>query len=227
MKNVNRILWGFVLVGVGVVLGLHVMDILPFDIFFKGWWTLIIIIPSFISLFSQRDKTPGIVGMVAGVLLLLGSRGIIDFKMLAKLIGPILIVVIGLCLIFKDTFNRNAKEAISRIKEKNFPKKKCTAVFGGKNAVFTGEPFYGADAVAAFGALEIDLRGSVITEDIIISTGAVFGGVDIFLPQNVNAELCVTPVFGGVANKTGRPFTPGIPTVFVTGVCAFGGIDVK
>ena len=97
----------------------------------------------------------------------------------------------------------------------------------GKNAVFTGEPFYGADAVAAFGALEIDLRGSVITEDIIISTGAVFGGVDIFLPQNVNAELCVTPVFGGVANKTGRPFTPGIPTVFVTGVCAFGGIDVK
>ena len=227
MKNVNRILWGLVLVGVGVVLGLHVLDILPFDIFFKGWWTLIIIIPSFISLFSQRDKTPGIVGMVAGVLLLLGSRGIIDFKMLAKLIGPILIVVIGLCLIFKDSFNKNAKEAIRRIKERNFPKKKCTAVFSGRNALFAGEPFYGADAVAVFGGLEIDLRGAVITEDILISTGAVFGGIDILLPPNVNAEVCVTPVFGGAANKTGRPFTSGIPTVFVSGVCAFGGIDVK
>lgn len=227
MKNVNRILWGFVLVGVGVVLGLHVMDILPFDIFFKGWWTLIIIIPSFISLFSQRDKTPGIVGMVAGIFLLLGSRGIIDFKILFKLIGPILIVVIGLCLIFKDAFNKNVKDAIKRIKEKNFPKKKCTAVFGGKNTVLAGEPFYGADAVAVFGGLEIDLRGAVITEDIIISAGAVFGGIDILLPQNVNAELCVTPVFGGAANKTGRAFTPGIPTVFVSGICAFGGVDVK
>lgn len=227
MKNVNRILWGFVLVGVGVVLGLHVMDILPFDIFFDGWWTLIIIIPSFISLFSQRDKTPGIVGMVAGVLLLLGSRDIIDFKMLAKLIGPILIVVIGFCLIFKDAFNKNAKEAIKRIKARNFPKKKCTAVFGGRNAAFAGEPFYGADAVAVFGGLEVDLRGAVITEDIIINVGAVFGGIDIFLPVNVNAELCVTPVFGGAGNKTGRPFTPGIPTVFINGVCAFGGVDVK
>lgn len=227
MKNVNRVLWGIVLVGVGVILGLRVMDILPFDIFFKGWWTLVIIVPSFISLFSQRDKTPGIVGMVAGVLLLLGSRGIIDFKILAKLVGPIIIVVIGLCLIFKDAFNRNAKEAIKRIKSRNFPVKKCTAVFGGKNTVFGGEPFFGADAVAVFGGLEIDLRGAVITEDIVINAGAVFGGIDIFLPQNVNAELCVTPVFGGVANKTGRAFTPGIPTVFVSGICAFGGVDVK
>lgn len=227
MKNINRVLWGIVLVGVGVVLGLHVLDILPFDIFFEGWWTLIIIIPSFISLFSQRDKTPGIVGMVAGVLLLLGSRDIIDFKMLAKLIGPILIVVVGLCLIFKDAFNKNAKEAIRRIKSRNFPKKKCTAIFSGRNAVIAGEPFYGADAVAVFGGLEIDLRGAVITDDIVINVGAVFGSVDILLPGNVNAELCVTPVFGGAGNKTGRPFTQGIPTVFVSGICAFGKTDVK
>lgn len=227
MKNINRVLWGIVLVGVGVVLSLHVLDILPFDIFFKGWWTLIIIIPSFISLFSQRDKTMGIVGLAAGVLLLLGSRGIIDFRMLAKLIGPILIVVVGLCLIFKDVFNKDAKEAIKRIKTRNFPKKKCTAVFSGHNSAFPGETFYGADAYALLGNLEIDLRGSVITEDIVINVGAVFGGIDILLPQNVNAELCTTPFFGGVGNKTGRPFTPGIPTVFINGICAFGKVDVK
>ena len=67
----------------------------------------------------------------------------------------------------------------------------------------------------------------IITGAAVITAGAVFGGIDILLPQNVNAEVCVTPVFGGAANKTGRPFTSGIPTVFVSGVCAFGGIDVK
>ena len=91
MKNINRVLWGVVLVAVGVLFGLKAMNIIDFDIFFDGWWTLFIIIPSFISLITQRDKTGSIIGLVVGVVLFLASRDIISFAMLWKLLIPALI----------------------------------------------------------------------------------------------------------------------------------------
>lgn len=227
MKKVNNILWGLLLVGVGVLFGLKALDIVDFNIFFDGWWTLIIIIPSLISLVTQRDKTGSMIGLVVGVFLLLVARDIISLEMLGKLIIPVLLVVVGLCLIFRDVVNRNAKEAIKRINARDLPVKKCTAIFSAQNLAFPGEGFFGANLYAIFGGLDIDLRGSVISEDIVINVGCIFGGMDIFIPENVNVEICATPVFGGVANKTGRPFTPGIPTVFINGAAVFGGIDIK
>ena len=58
MKNM---LWGIVLIAIGIVLGLNALDITNIDLFFDGWWTLFIIIPCFIDLFKDKDKTGNIV----------------------------------------------------------------------------------------------------------------------------------------------------------------------
>ncbi len=227
MKKVNNVLWGLLLVGAGVLFGLKALDVIDFNIFFDGWWAFIIIIPSLITLVTQRDKTGSMIGLVVGIFLFLVARDLISLEMLGKLIVPVLLVVIGLCLIFKDVMNKNAKEAIKKINSRGFPVKKCTAIFSGQKVGFPGEGFFGANLYAIFGGIDCDLRGAVITEDIVINAGCVFGGMNIFVPENVNVEICATPVFGGVANKTGRPFTQGIPTVFINGAAVFGGIDVK
>ncbi len=227
MKKVNNVLWGLLLVAAGVLFGLKALDIIDFNIFFDGWWAFIIIIPSLIALVTQRDKTGSMIGLVVGVFLFLVARDIISLEMLGKLIVPVLLVVVGLCLIFRDVVNRNAKEAIKRINSRGLPKKKCTAIFSSQQISLSDEGFFGANLYAIFGAIEYDLRGTVISEDIVINAGCVFGGMDIMLPEGVNAEICATPVFGGIANKTGRPFTQGLPTVFINGAAVFGGIDVK
>ncbi len=227
MKNINRILWGVVLVAAGVLFGLKAMDIIDFDIFFEGWWTLIIIVPSFISLITQRDKTGSLIGLLVGVVLLLATRDIISFAVLWKLLIPIVIIIIGLSLIFKDMFNKKAKDAVKRLNSRGAPVKECAATFSAQKVAYPGESFFGAELTAVFGGVDCDLRGSVITEDVVINVCCIFGGIDVMLPQNVNVEICTTPVFGGVSNKTGRPFTPGIPTVFINGTCVFGGVDVK
>ncbi len=44
-----------------------------FALFFKGWWTLIIIIPCVVSIIRRGAGSGRIIGLVIGVILLLGS----------------------------------------------------------------------------------------------------------------------------------------------------------
>ena len=56
MKNFGNILWGIVLIIIGLIVGGNALGITNIDIFFDGWWTLFIIIPCFIGLFKEREK---------------------------------------------------------------------------------------------------------------------------------------------------------------------------
>lgn len=227
MNKINRILWGVVLVAIGVLFGLKALNIIDFNIFFDGWWTLLIIVPCLISLVTVKDKTASIIGLIVGVVLFLASRDIITFATLWKLLIPVVIVIIGLSLIFRDVFNKNAKEAIKKLNARGLPVKQAAAVFSGQKVAFSGSDFYGAELNAVFGGLDCNLTDAVICEDTVINVSCIFGGIDIYLPDNVNVEICTVPVFGGVSNKTGRPFTAGIPTVFISGAAVFGGVDIK
>ena len=58
MKKVRGVLWGLILVAVGVLLLLNTLDVLAFDIFFKGFWTLFIIVPmGLVAFFAFTDKS--------------------------------------------------------------------------------------------------------------------------------------------------------------------------
>ncbi len=227
MKNITRILWGVVLVAVGVLFGLRAMNIIEFDIFFDGWWTLIIIIPSLISLITEKDKTGSLIGLIVGVVLFLASRDIITFATLWKLLIPVIIVIIGLGLIFKDVFNKRAREAVRQLNSMNRPVKQCAATFSGQKCAFSGEDFLGAELTAVFGSVECDLRGALIAADTVVNVSCIFGGITVLVPENVNIEICTTPIFGGVSDKARHPAVQGRPTLFINGSCIFGGVDIR
>ena len=44
MKNVSNLLWGFVLIVLGIIFGLNSLEITNINVFFDGWWTLFIIV---------------------------------------------------------------------------------------------------------------------------------------------------------------------------------------
>ena len=80
-------------------------------------------------------------------------------------------------------------------------------------------------AAAIFGGVEIDLRGAVISENITLRLTAVFGGIDVFAPENVNIKVTGSSFLGECENKTVS--LEGRPTVAVEYSCAFGGIEIK
>ena len=115
MKKTTNVLWGIILIALGVIIALNSFNITHINIFFDGWWTLFIIVPCVIGLFKDEDKTGSIIGILVGVALLLGVRKILSIDMLLKLALPVILVVVGISLILKDALNAETKNKIKEI----------------------------------------------------------------------------------------------------------------
>lgn len=226
MNNIKNILWGIVLVIIGVIIGLNTIGITDIDIFFDGWWTLVIIVPCFIGLFTNKDKTGNIIGLLVGVILLLGMQNIIDFNLIWKLLLPSIIVIIGLSLIFKNTFNNKINNEIKKLNNKNTKDNEYCATFSGQRIDFPNEEFKGATLNSVFGSITCDLRGAKIKEDVVINASSVFGGIDIIAPDDVNIKIKSNSIFGGVNNKKKNNEDKKY-TIYVNASCLFGGVDIK
>jgi len=224
MKQMNNLLWGMLLIVVGVVFGLNALNITNINVFFDGWWTLFIIVPCFIDLFKEEDKIGNIIGVVIGISLFLACQDFISFDIILKLAFPFAIVMFGISLLVKG-FRNN--DNIKRKNEKN--KDNITevyATFSAEKLDYTDELFEGININAIFGSVNVDLRKAVIKEDVIINVTAVFGGVDILVPDNVMVKVVSTSIFGGTSNKS-KNIKDGKVTIYVNSNCIFGGVELK
>lgn len=226
MKKNSGIIWGIVLVVLGVILGGNALDLFNVDIFFDGWWTLFIIIPCLSGLLNDSDKKGNLIGLVIGILLLLACQDLMDFELVFKLMVPTIIVVIGLSLIFKNIFGGKINEEIKRINAKKVSNGEYCATFAGQEFNLNNEDFDGATTTAVFGGIKLDLRKAIIKEDVVINATAVFGGIEIDVPENVSVKIKSTSIFGGVDNKAKDSDNKEI-TIYVNATCLFGGVDIK
>lgn len=226
MKKSTSILWGIVLIVVGVLVAINALGIADVNLFFDGWWTLFIIVPCAIGLFTDREKTDNIIGIIIGVFLLLCCQDVLSFGLFWKLLIPAIIIIIGVKMIFGGLFSGKANEVIKKLSENKDGVATSCAAFSGNDLNFDSQEFKGADLTAVFGGVKLDLRNAIITEDCAVKVCAVFGGIDILVPPNVNVKVNSTCLFGGVSNKT-KLYKDNTVTVYVSGVCMFGGVDVK
>lgn len=225
MNKTSNLLWGLLLIVVGIIFGLNALDITNINIFFDGWWTLFIIIPCFIDLFKEKDKTGNIIGLIIGISLLLACNNIIDFNLIWKLAFPVALVIIGLSLIFKDTINSKIKKEMKKLNKNT--DKEYYATFGGQNLDFTNEDFTGCNLNAVFGGIKCDLRETKIKKDAVINASAIFGGITIYVPNNVNVHVVSTPIFGGVSDERPKKVNDSEITLYINATCMFGGLEIK
>ena len=228
MKKINSILWGVALIALGVILSLNAFNITSINIFFDGWWTLFIIVPCAIGLITNHEKCGNIIGICIGVFLLLCCRGIWSFGMFWKLLVPAIIVIIGIKMIFGNIIGgRKGEEVYKTMKNNGTEFENATATFSSAALDFSGEVFHGAEMNAVFGGAKCDLRNAVIENDCVINATAVFGGIDIFVPDNINVKINSTSIFGGVSKKNPRKNEADRPTLYINATCLFGGVDIK
>lgn len=224
MKLTN-VLWGLVFIIFGLIIGLNTLGLTNVNIFFDGWWTLFIIVPCFIDLFKDKDKTGNIIGILIGISLLLACQNIINFSILWKLLFPIILIMIGLSIIFKGTISGKIKKEIKKINKNN--EKEYCATFGEQNLNFSKESFEGCNLNAIFGGVKCDLQDAVIKEDVVINVSAIFGGVTIYVPENINVKITSTPIFGGVSDERKEKNRNAKETLYIQATCMFGGVTIK
>lgn len=223
MKHIEKIIWGIVLVIAAILIALNSFNLIEFDIFFDGWWTLFIIIPCFAGIFRKKDITGNIFGLFLGICLLLSAQGVISFDVFWKLLVPVIIACIGLKMIFSSFRKRNKN--VSHIRMEGKGVKQSVAVFCGTNLNFTNTVFDGAKLTAWFGGIDCDLTGAIIDKDAVIKVSCGFGGINILVPDNVRVVNNTTCLFGGT--EVAKSDNSAEYTLFIEGSCMFGEIDIK
>ena len=220
MKNCKNIILGIILIVVGVWFGIYATGVVKVNLLFDGWWTLFIIVPSFLGLFDEDGRTGSLIGLFVGVLLLLSCQDVLNFDIVLKLIVPCVLIVTGLSFIFKGKIKTKNIENVKAVGETNY-----NATFSGQNLDFSKEEFTGTKLDAVFGGIKCDLRNAIINDDVVIEASAIFGGITILVPKDVNVKITSTSIFGGVDGKS-KMDKPG-KTIYVNATCLFGGVEVK
>ena len=223
MDKLNRILWGLVFIVLGITIALNVFNIIDFNIFFRGWWTLFIIVPCFIGLFdnTNESKMGNIVGLVIGLLLLLMCNNLIRFDIIIKLFIPAIFVIIGLYLMLGSSINSKVKEKINSTNKDNL--ESIVATFAEKNE--KPNKFNGAKVDAIFGSVYLDLSDASIKNESVIVASSIFGSVNIKVPEDVEIRIKSTPIFGGVSNKSKGKNEKKI--IYIEAYAVFGSVDIK
>ena len=225
MNKMSNILWGTVFIILGIIFGLNALEITNINIFFDDWWTLFIIVPCFIGLFKEEEKTGNLIGLVIGSCLLLGSLDVIAFDLLWKLLVPMILVFIGLSFLFKDAFHHKVKSEIKKLNQEGG--KEYCATFTGQDIDFSNEVFDGCSLTAVFGGVKCDLRNAIIKEDVLIHTSAIFGGITILVPSDVQVKINSTPIFGGVSDDRKVKNKEAKATIYIQATSMFGGVEIK
>lgn len=230
MKRIKPVIWGVAIIALGIIFGGNALGWFSLDIFFSGWWTLFIIVPSVISLFTDKDKIMSLSFIAVGVILLLAAQDAFSYDVAWKVILAVFLVAIGLSIIVSSVFrNKNDQEVAKKIKSLENDKNMDSvfAVFSGSDRVYKDETFNGSNLAAIFGGIDLDLRNAKFEKDTVIKAFALFGGIDITVPPEVKVKLKSGFIFGGISDDRKSTTEKGKHIIYIDATGGFGGVTIS
>ena len=230
MKQIKPIIWGLAIIALGVIFGGNAIGLFNIDVFFDGWWTLFIIVPGVISLFTDKEKLSSLVIIGIGVILLLAARDVFSYDIAWKVILAVVLIAIGLGLVFRSIFHtNNDKEIGKKIEDLENGKimDSQTAIFSGNERTYNKESFQGSNIIAVFGGVDLDLINAKFEKDTVIKAFCAFGGIDITIPEDVQIKVKSAFIFGGASDERKDVTAKGKHTIYIDAAGAFGGVTIN
>jgi len=101
-------------------------------------------------------------------------------------------------------------------------------MMGGTKQRVSGVIFRSADMTSLMGGCELDLRDALLGADgaAYVDVFAFMGGAHIFVPPNWKVVMQVTPIMGGVEDKS-RSVMGGTQFLYVRGTVLMGGVEIS
>jgi predicted membrane protein len=241
------LIWGFIILFVGVALLLDRMGVLPIDYVFH-FWPLLLVLFGFMNIISASNRVFGFLLVTAGILLQLNKFGYLRLSFAD--LWPLAIIGIGLLMIWGSLETRGLlrkkvkldwtqgsaaekfRRHLTELTGETDTSFNAAAVFGGCERRYTGQHLQSGKATSIFGGVELDLRDANIDDEAVLEIICVFGGVELRVPETWAVHSRSLPVFGGFEDKTRQSRvdeTAGAKrkALIVTGVVIFGGLEIS
>jgi hypothetical protein len=222
----ERMVPAIVLIGIGALFLLNNLHVIYVREIFR-YWPAILIAVGIVKLVDSSDSSGR-----AGGAVLVGVVGVFLARSLGYLdvsvgeLWPLILIGVGLMMLFERTSIFHIG-----IKASSGSGAKEAAVFSGGKRVIVDQNFTGAKFDAVFGGFEIDLRKANIAGDqAVLDLNAVFGGIEVKIPESWSVVMKGTGVFGAYQDSTLQPdprIYPNPKRLVVKGGAVFGGIEIK
>ncbi|MBZ5600883.1 MAG: cell wall-active antibiotics response protein [Acidobacteriia bacterium] len=246
------LLIGAILAGIGVLLLLQNLGVLYVDDLWQ-YWPVILIVAGGSRMVSAWDTGGRIFGgmlLFIGGVFLLHNLGLLHGNILAYF-WPVVLIAVGLALLIRALEGNRAWDLWhdgSSAPPSGTPPAGSSAsgarptivdirngfkedhIFSGAKRRIETQEFEGGEALAVFGGIELDLRKADTKRDqVFIEANAIFGGIEIRVPEHWRIVVRGTGIFGGFADETGQMpgGDPKRPELIITGAAVFGGVSVK
>ncbi len=228
----GKYFWGLILILLGGGLLLDQLGFLDFGDVISLYWPSVLIILGVLGLFDRSSsKTGNFIIIALGALLQLNRLGRVNADVF-KLFFPVVLIIMGLSIIF----GKNHKKYSSHMEpEKSSNANLNTedtielfAILSGNSAINQAFNFKGGKVTAILGGIDLDLRQAQLNDGRgFLDVTALFGGVEIKVPDTWRVEIKGTPILGGIENQTKANPDSNAPVLKISGSAMFGGIDVK
>lgn len=223
-KGIKSLVAGILAIAAGIVLlfsNLNMIDPSWSKILFS-WQTLVAAI-GFIFLFD-KDYPFGIILLAFGILLIFTHHLNIEIN-IEPYLWPSVIVLIGLLLIIGSKFFRKGKTKHSIIDDSHIEE---TNIFSDSEHVISSKTFKKGKFVCIFGASKLNLlQSDLVPENAQIEIVAIFGGIQLYIPQDWIVKTEVFSLFGGFSDKRSTSTHSTNKTIVIKGVTIFGGGEIK
>ena len=220
----NQKRWiGGVLIAIGILIVLGNVGVFEnfWGLVATYWPVLLILAGGFNIVTNPAGKVGGMIVAAAGVLLLLNNMDQVQiFERVS--FWPILLILVGIWFLL-----RGGKEPAVIDKDSL----NLVALFSGNSSRVVSQSFKGGSSVSIFGGSEVDLREAKISgKEVKFDVFAMFGGTDIFVPEEWQVVVRGLPLFGGLDDKTSSPSREGgkePPTLVINYIAMFGGVEIN
>lgn len=215
-RSIGQLVLGLVVLLAGVTLLLDRLDVLQAGNVWSVFWPMLVTALGVAAfLVVPRAWLGPLLVTAAGVYWLLEALDVVRGSVWTYVL-PVAIIVLGLSILVASTTKDQTADRIT------------TLVFlWGADRRTTSQQFKSAALTAIFGGVDLDLREANIVGRARIDAFAMFGGVDVKVPQHWRVNVAGLPVFGGYDDKTNPPANPDAPVLDVHVVAIFGGATVK
>ncbi|HVL67555.1 MAG TPA: DUF5668 domain-containing protein [Vicinamibacterales bacterium] len=220
----GHLVLGLMIIAVGVLFTLDNLNIAHAEDYLR-YWPVALIVMGAAKLADAGSGQGSVLGGVlfagVGTWLLLDNLGIIRANVFD--FWPVLLVVLGAAIVWQGLRG----PVLRATADTSDAVVNAVAVLSGVNRGSNSNAFRGGELTAIMGGCEIDLRQAAINGEAVLDVFAMWGGIEIRVPENWTVIGRVTPVLGGFEDKTRAPQDATAHKLTVRGVVLMGGVEIK